>query len=201
MSSGVGCALLLVVVAHRMDGVVCRAFQIWNRVDDDDGDGNVEKSEEAEAQAATLISDHLDEHCSCIGRAGVVAKASEAADVSCVHCRHDDGDVRAVRPSEAACGSRNDATSGGCGDDDACAYAATTAAVAVAVCAGADSRVVLETVGDGGLVAEVRSSCRLMLVRAAMGMTDRLGLVTTSDVGLRLVIVVCSDWEVKVANV
>lgn len=123
-----------------------------------------------------------------------MAKASEAADVSCVHCRHDGGDVRAARPFEAACGSRNGATSGGCGDDDACACAATTAAVAEAVCADVDSRVAvaLETVGDGGLVAEARSSCRLMLVTAAMGMTDRLGLVMTSDAGLRLVIGVCS---------
>lgn len=142
---------------------------------------------------ATWISVHLDEHCSCIGRAEVAEKASEAADVSCAHCRHDGGDVRAVRPFGEACGSRNGATSGG--GDDACACAATTtAAVAEAVCADVDSRVAvaLETVGDGGLVAEARSSCRLMLVTAAMGMTDRLGLVMTSDAGLRLVIGVCS---------
>lgn len=202
MSSDVGYALLLVVVARRMGGGVCRAFQIWNHVDDDDGDdGNVEKSEEGKGQEATWISDHLDEHCSCIGRAEVAGKASEAADVSCAQRRHDDGDVRAVRPSEAACGSRNGATSGD--GDDACACAATTVAVAEAVCACAGSRVAVapETVGDGGLVAEARSSCRLMLVRAAMGMMARLDLVTTSAVGLRLAIGVCSDLEAKVANV
>lgn len=122
----------------------------------------------------------------------MAGKASEAADASCAHCRHDGDDVRAVRPSEVACGSRNGATSGG--GDDACACAAMTVAVAEAVCVGADSRVAVapETVGDGGLVAEARSSCRLMLLRVAMGMTDRLGLVTTSDAGLRLVIGVCS---------